>query len=254
MRTDDGHVDMEQDIQDAKEFFALARRVNSALNTHCRQRTPKPSDNIKFLWMYVSRRGINQPASENAGDAPGLERWLNVVDEAAALGVRWLVITLQESLSSCADVWEICSWAQQAHDMTVGIHTEAAQITDDERRQLRALDISKTRLFVPRDAMERFADVEKVDGIKLRSAEPEPGTIGHACDKPGAMVFVNPEGMLYTCGMVQDNEDYCLGRAEGRRFDGLADNARHTVPPEHIRNEHGCDGCPPLLARHLQED
>jgi radical SAM protein with 4Fe4S-binding SPASM domain len=247
---------MDQDVADAKEFFALARRVNSALTTHCQQRVPKDSENVKYLWIYASHRGINHSGDVAVNPRPDLEHWLNVVDEAAGLGVQWLVVTVLDALSSQPDLWTICDWAQQTHGMTVGIHTECAAISAEERDQLRGLDANKTRLFVPRANMEQLSFIEQEDGIRLRSAEPEPGTIGGDCHMPGTMVFVNPDGVLYTCGMVQDNADYRLGNAEDTRFDAVTSKSGNPakVPSAHIQNEHGCDGCPPLLARHLKDD
>lgn len=242
--------------EDTKEFFGLARRVKSELNTQCREQADKPCDDVKFLWMYVTRRGINVSETNDKDSNISLDRWLNVIDEAAALGVCWLVITLQESFSSYPDMWEICDWAQQTHGMTVGIHTETEVITEAERVHLRNLDASRTRLFVPNDFLARFAHIEAEDGIRVRSSEPESTMASSACDKPGAMVFVNSEGILCTCGMVQDNSAYRMGRVDDVRFDQIARQscAPKSVSPEHFHTEHGCDGCPPLLARHLQED
>jgi len=57
---------------------------------------------------------------------------------------------------------------------------------------------------------------------------------------------------MYTCGLVLNNEQFLLGtsrEALGACAEGSCVAARDPASVEH--REHGCDACPPLMARRM---
>jgi len=186
---------------------------------------------------------------------PGVNHWLNAIDEAASVGVLWLVVSVKSSLSDRPEIWPVCEWAQQTHGMTVGLHVETGALSPEEIDRLKELEAGKTRLFVQHENLDALRHLEE-HGIQVCAADVAANEPGRPCQKPGKMVFVNAEGRLYTCGMVQGNEAYCMGSMfEGTFNEILHDpSLPHSVPPGEQDDPHGCDGCPPLLARFLAEE
>lgn len=178
-----------------------------------------------------------------------------MVDEAAAFGANWLVITLTTSLSAYPDILTVCQWAQDTHDMLVGLHTTAEAFTDDEASCLAQLDPTKTRLFVKRDALEAFVSVA-ASGIKVSAADPQPYGDHPHCRGAERLVFVAPDGNLYTCGLVEGNPNYRLGTIFENRFDQMLRDPSlpHDVAENIHRVSQGCDGCPSLIANFLAEE
>src|SRR6056297_3299972 len=80
--------------------FAVPRRVRQQLKTYPAAVSQLPSD-VDYLWLHVSTTGIGakQPDTPEGHPLPSTDQWMNVVDEAAALGVRWLVVTLDTRLT-----------------------------------------------------------------------------------------------------------------------------------------------------------
>jgi radical SAM protein with 4Fe4S-binding SPASM domain len=65
------------------------------------------------------------------------------------------------------------------------------------------------------------------------------------------MVYVNSEGKLYTCGMVDGDAEYHLGDAMCDSMKRVVQDPKRpvAVPLEHARKVNGCDGCPPIVVR-----
>jgi len=231
--------------------FELARQLQASLRCCCQQYATG-DEKARYLWLYVERR---TPKEANAPDErPELQDWLNVVDEAAGAGVKYLVISGDNHLNNFPYIWEICSWAQDTHGMTVGLHTLATSLSDEEIAGIKALDGAKTRLLLSKDGMTALAHLGD-EGIALRKGEPENHEIGAPCDKPGLMVFVNSYGVLYTCGMVEGNENFRLGTIFEDTFRRILQDPSlpHAVKDDALIVQHGCDGCPPLLVKGLAE-
>lgn len=233
--------------------FDLARRLSQKLRSACECET---EGGVKFLWLYVSKNGIGCPVSEDTAEAaPSLEHWLNVVDEAVIIGVERLVLSSQEDLSQLPYVWEIVQWAQSTHGMTVGIHIFANEVSDAMVDRMLELDLDRLRLFVSDPALPSLAGLE-AKGIRVRVAKPAPDSPQHPCNMPQAMLFVNPQGELYTCGMVEGKRGFWLGNIFEGFFSNIVHDPKlpHSVPAESQDVDRGCEGCPPLLARYLYED
>ncbi len=204
-----------------------------------------PWNNAEYLWIRIKE---GETDSQCGPEALSREEWLNVVDEAAALGVKWIMISVHGPLSLFPFLWDICAWAQQTHGMHVGLHTEASRLTAEEVAALCRLDKQRTFVFIPRSVMDNFRSLEEC-GIQLREADPERTVQMYPCARPGAMVYVNAEGQLYTCGMVEGKKEYHLGDVFTSSFRKVVcdPSLPHEVPTHVARNPHWCDGCPPLV-------
>lgn len=229
--------------------FAFTHRLRESVRCCCQQHDSK-GERITYLWLYVERRSPRE--AEAPERTPVLEDWLNVIDEAAAGGVRYLVVSSDNRLSSFPYIWKICKWAQDTHGMRVGLHTLAISLTDDEIEGIKTLNPEKTRVLLSNEGMEALGHLAE-QGIAIRPGEPDPEEIGAPCDLPIHMVFVNSYGVLYTCGMVEGNDRFRLGTIFEDTFRRILEDPSlpHAVADEALIVQHGCDGCPPLLVKSL---
>jgi len=140
--------------------------------------------------------------------------------------------------------------------MRVGIHAVDRPLSPVEIEQIRELDPNQTRVFLNEDQLEAHAGLAD-DGVQIRLAQPDlSGMEGKTCKAPSEMIFVNPQGVLFTCGMVEGNESYRLGSIFETRIDHMAEDTSlpRSVPCADATRVNGCDGCPPMLARFLLHD
>lgn len=232
--------------------FAVARAVSSKLKAGC---ACEALDGLKYLWIYFSKNDA-PPAADAVDPIPpmALEDWLNVVDEAASLGVTALVISSQKELSKDCHAWEILRWAQEAHSMTVGLHVFSENLSAPALERIRELDLDRFFLFAAESKCDGLKSLER-DGIRVRVAEGGPQHPHDTCSMPSAMLFVNPGGHIYTCGMVEGKEAFRMGNALSGYFSKLLQDPSlpHAVPHESQDVTRGCEGCPPLIARQVHE-
>ena len=233
----------------------LPKKIRKRLNECTEASSAGPNDDVKYLWVHVTNGlSSNQCSSTSAPSDLSLEHWLNVVNEAASLGVTWFVISVGTALSDFPNAWKVCEWAQNVHGMTVGIHTARTELTEADVEAIKKLDGSKTRLLVSKEDLANFQHLDKL-GIGIREADPRPGEQQAPCEKPNRMVFVNPQGQLYTCGLVEGNNAYHLGSVFNGTLDAILHNRNlpHAVSEQVPREGHGCDGCPPIMAAFFEE-
>ena len=236
--------------------FALAKEVKRRIRQCAGDEGSGSCNDLTYLWARVSSSGIGRTAeSPPSAHIPTLDEWLNVVDEAAALGATWFIVRLSDSLSSFPDIWTICQWAQDTHSMTVGLHIDAESLSEADVAQIRQLDTEKTRLVVARERLETMRHIEEEQGVKLWVANPQAEGETPNCQGPGRMLFVDGQGVLYTCGLVEGNDDYRLGNVFEDEFQRmLTDPALpHKVCKPIWRVSSGCDGCPSLVANYVDE-
>lgn len=231
--------------------FDLARRVKTHVECTCRS-ADRQSD-VTYLWIYVSKLGMGQCDDSPCNEIPTLEQWLNVVDEAAGTGVTSLVVSINAPLNRFPDVWEVCRWAQDSHNMTVGIHVFVDSLEAEAIAAIDTLDARRTKVFGSESVVQNLKSLE-AKGLQIHLAEPSHNPGEGNCTLPSRMVFVNPEGTLYTCGMVEGNDAYRLGTIfEGSFARIVQDGALpHVVPGTDATNPRGCDGCPPMLSRYFE--
>lgn len=232
--------------------FALPKRICKRIR-ECAKTTDASKQDIVYLWIHVSSKGIAQAEDAATHESPlSLEDWLNVLDEAAAYGANWLVITIHTSFSQFPDIWEIARWAQETHDMQVGLHTDEETFTEEDIATIKTLNPEKTRLFVRRDIMPGLKHLE-AEGIRLAPADPQPYGHKPECRGPANMIFVDSRGVLYTCGLVEGNDAFRLGTIHEGTFHKILHDPSlpHTVPEKIHRISKGCDGCPSLIANFI---
>ena len=237
--------------------FALPKDLRAKLKSCCGGTTcaDKGPERVEYLWLNVSKHGFGRKSIEDTEFSPlALEDWLNIIDEAASLGAKGLVVSVSTSLAAFPELVSVCQWAQDSHGMCVAVHTTATAISTEDIAALKQLDLSHVRLFVTEAAYPHLKQLES-DGLRVCIADAEP-TKSEGCGMPQNMVFVNVRGQLYTCGMVEGRQEFHLGNIFDRRFDKvMADPALpHTIPADAPHEEHGCDGCPPLLSRLLKDN
>jgi radical SAM protein with 4Fe4S-binding SPASM domain len=242
---------------DITNSFALPRSIARVLR-ECADKYggKEPSSTsaaVKFLWINLSDHG-----AANAGQGQEAKRhlthedWLNVVDEAASLGVKYIVICAGASLGAYPEVWKICRWAQQVHGIDVGVHTRAPKLTESEINELKRLNRNHTWLFVNGKDLSAFGHL-KEEGIKVLEAQVDDEEQSPPCDMPEQIVFVGPKGVLYTCGLVLNDENFRMGHVSERPLEQfLKDpNLPHTIPKGVPHRKSGCDACPPIMAKRM---
>jgi len=233
--------------------FLTARKVSGELRKSV---SVQDRERVQYLWMMVTPDGIGQSedARQNPTEPPSVDHWLNVIDEVASIGVEKLVISARTELSNHPHIWEICHWAQDTHDMTVGIHVFSCNLAEAELSHLMKLNLEKTILFVSDENFECMQSLES-RGIRVRVAQRMPDKMSNPCTMPSEMVFVNPKGQLYTCGMVEGADKYRLGSIYEGLMSKITDDPEkpHAVPKSDVDEKRGCEGCPPLLSRYFYE-
>lgn len=243
-----------QNIYTEENPFALPQAVAGALTRCCKGRSGESCDGVKYLWIHFP--GENEQAAAGTDQKPlSTDEWMCVLDEAASIGVRSIIVSVGSSLQRVAQLVPVCQWAQNAHDMTVGIHAYVA-LDPSDSESLKQLNIAKTRVFADGEHIESARFVEQLgiplccaDGLEDSEEQPD-------CDLPSTMTCVGPEGTMYTCGLVLGQEQFSLGHIFGRKLSNIVnDNSLpHAIPAGASKSTHRCNGCPPLMAKKMQED
>lgn len=227
----------------------VSRGVRDAA-TACHKDETNP---IQYLWVhYSSIRRDGSPAE----DRLTRDEWLGVVDEAASMGVRLAIVSLNEPLADSPDVISVAAWAQTTHNLMVGFHIYGRTVTREDARQLAKVNPELTRVFVETDELENASFIEEM-GVRVLAADGinEGGKMS-SCDLPKSMTCVCSEGGLYTCGLVAGDQSYHMGNFLGRKLRTVMND--ETVPhavPEGVSDAPGkCSGCPPLMAQRIHEE
>jgi radical SAM protein with 4Fe4S-binding SPASM domain len=213
-----------------------------------------PLDEVKYLW--IAFRAGDAVADDAANDgatsarrALNADEWKNVIDEAASLGVRVITVCVGPGLTRSQDLWDICQWAQNTHEMKVALF-----VSDEYDLGLlqyfSKLNLGRTVLLAPQSRLQEarpFAD----SGIEVCVADVSHGEHPMPCNGPRSMVYVEAGGKLYPCGLVSGNEQYLLGDvledplAPIHRNDGLPWTVDDTCNPA------GCDACPNIMDKRM---
>lgn len=235
--------------KESKRLFELPRRLNDGVRKCGCQvlREGETQQDLVYLW-----------ASFKVADEGGLsvDGWLNVVDEAASLGLNFIVFSLDSPLSENPGIWPVCHWAQETYGITVGIHTDGKTITPQDIEEFKRLDLSKARLYVLREDVERVSGMAGA-GVKVGAADPRGDGRANpqpCCDLPNRMLFVNQQGVMYTCKYVDNDDKFRLAHVKEQPFKNLVKDPTlpRTVPGSVPYVSHGCDGCPPILCEEEQ--
>lgn len=235
--------------------FQLPKSVAREVRDTVKAAAPGANERVKYIWLNLSKDDVESDRERSGRDhALALDEWLNIVDESAALGADSLFISVYTTLSGWPELWQLCRWAQETHQMLVAIHFYGGAMTESDLAELRKLDLTRTRLYVDREHLEQIRFVEKF-GVSLFPGDgfDAGSTVECACSMPKDMVCVGVEGALYTCGLVLGKDEFKLGHASENRLDSVVrDNSLpHTIPAGLERDEWQCDGCPPLMEKRL---
>lgn len=205
----------------------------------------KQGANVRFLWLILT------------GDPKEVqhERWLNVIDESAAVGADTLIVSVSGPLEGRPYIWQALRWACDTHEMSVGLHLFEPNLTDADLEHIHSFDSNSFCLFV----CDRFTEgVRALTGDSVRIVKADglaDGVPQPTCNLPKEMTCVSSGGEMYTCGLVQGNNGFYLGDASDERIDYVKGNANlpHAVPAGTSEASGRCEGCPPLLQARLQE-
>lgn len=210
---------------------------------------------IRYIWIYVTETGLRQNGGAvDFEETLGLDGWLNVIDECAALGAEWMVVYVGASLSEAPFIWQVCAWAQDVHDLRVGLHLTSNCLSEDDIERLSRLDSEKTYLVADKAhiASLRFLEAK---GIRLCEANVLAAERVAHCTMPEEIACVGPDGRLFSCGLVLGDERYAMGDSQHRTLhDVTADESLpHAVTDTAAFPSTGCDACPPLIAKRVLE-
>lgn len=243
-----------EDEAGAGDPFGLTRRMAKGLaelaETHA---TQSPCNVVKYLWIYITDEGMQRRrAAMDESGCLRIDDWLNVIDESAALGAEWVVIHVSSSLCQCPEIWKLCQWAQEQHELRTGLHLSSACLSEDDVEQLTHLDPSKTYLIGDENVLNGLRSLRDL-GLQFCEATVGPHARMASCTNPQELVCVGIDGRLSTCGLVLGEENYHLGNVLDR---GLKNVLQDTSLPHAIEDtstypSHGCDGCPPHVAQRV---
>ena len=240
----------------------LPNKVVRKLKRCCESPEQFEEEKTRYLWMHVCKeeRNAEQESAAGGSESLTLDEWLNIVDESAALGARSLIISAGSSLSGRPEVWTICQWAQDIHDMLVAVYVYSGAIPlgESEVEALAGLDAAKLRVVASKERVSELEPVRErgipLYGVETVQPQQEQRT---PCDLPFTMTCVESHGNLYTCGLVMDEEQYWLGNACEKRLDAIPQEKalpRPASPDKVLRDRQLCNTCPRMIERILGKE
>lgn len=242
-----------------EDYFEIVKTLRQKLKDCSCGSSDTVEGDITYLWICVNSSGLEQGFGDKSGSGEKslpMDQWLNIVDEAASLGANWLVLSLSDPLAACESVWPVSKWAQQAHGMAVGLHLKEDQsISEQDLGLIGQLEPEKTRVLM-RCPTKETIEALKALGIAVWAANPQPEGEKPKCQGPTRMIFVNESGIIYTCGLVKNRDDYRMGHVSDVRLRAIISDPDipHGVKSDLHIVDQGCDGCPALLANFFQPD
>ncbi len=236
--------------------FDLPQRISEGIDA-CRKNVEgKSADSatVRYIWIYLTDDGLRHGHGGH-DDQPelNLDDWLNIIDESAALGAEWMVVYVGASLSHAPLIWRMCSWAQEVHDLNVGLHLTSNCLSEDDIERLMRLDRERTFLVADETAVSSLRFLEE-RGLHVCQSDLHLDEGVTRCNKPANIACVGPNGQLFSCGLVLGEQEYALGDVRDKRLsDVLRDESLpHTIEDTSRFPEHGCDACPPLMVEQIR--
>lgn len=238
------HTTQDPGGTESLEYFMLGRKIRQGVATCASSIPGKCPGDVFYLWIQLN-------SAEDVSTVT-LDQWLNIIDEAASIGVNWLVVTLGDGGASRDHVSAICRWAWNTYEMVVCVHAPDGELGPAERELLRQLPPESTYLLVEPGHASAFEDL-RAEGVNIGLASPAPPAESERCEYPHKMIFVDAAGRLYTCGLVSGEGDFFLGSVFGGSLDQIIHNPTlpHAVSAAQPNAHQSCSGCPPLVAKYL---
>lgn len=216
---------------------------------------PQSSSPIRYIWLHVTREGITgtRSISEN-GATMLLNDWLNVVDESAALGAKWMIVYFDTHVDKTSDAWKICSWAQEVHDIRVGLHINSRYLQHWDFSSLSKLDTERTFIVSDQSKLQSLSFLEE-RGYTLCHSNIGEEDREMPCTHTDSIVCAGADGVMFCCGLVVGEESYRLGDVRSDSVGRAMQNHAGLEPILFSRGhtETGCDGCPPIMAQRFSE-
>ncbi len=245
------------DYGTASSLFELPKAIAEQLRQCADESTDEMAaltDSVKYLWIHLlendSGSDDKHPASELSD-----EEWLNVVDEAASLGVQYMCLCVDNFAAKLTRVLSICQWAQSTHGMGVGIHFHSDELMDSYYEELSKLDPDKTCVMLNGECAEASVFL-KEKGIKPCELGPLGDRKTPPCEVPSKMICVGPAGTLYRCGLVLGDDRFRLGSVANDKFSELMQDGSvsEAWPGDTSLANDGCQVCPSKLEGRLCGD
>lgn len=233
--------------------LALPQNIVRGVRERARKGAGNGSVSVKYLWLYVSDVAFGKHVAD--GDGMSAEDWLNVVDEAAAHGCKYAIISVGDALRDHPEVLEMAVWGQSAHGITVGIHMYGEPVAEKDVDLLVGLDQAKTCFFAPSPKVGAMAFLRDHGFAVLSAEEDHHHDATPECHLPEEMTCVNASGRMYTCGLVLGDESYGLGHVLERKLTTVMHDGAlpHWIPKGLDKSHRHCNGCPPLMIKRMRE-
>lgn len=244
----------EQQDESARPFD-LPRRISEGI-ADCRKKIEgrrSESPTVRYIWIYLTDQGLRHGHGPSPCDSTlSIDDWLNIIDESATLGAEWMMLYVGASLSQCPLVWRMCEWAQNTHQLNVGLHLSCNCLSEDDIERLTQLDKDRTYLVADASAMNGL-QLLKDRGVQICQSDLHLGERMTRCTKPADIACVGPDGNMFSCGLVLGEKEFALGDARARGLgEVIADNSLpHAIDDTTRYREEGCHGCPSLVESHL---
>ncbi len=235
------------------EILGVPKSILKKVRKCCFSLTSEEAKDVSYLWIRISKEHIEKTGN-GASRKPNLDDWLCVVDECAAEGINWLVLTVEIPLDKLGHLLIICKWAQNTYQMRVGIYLKRDSISDEEIKILNELNKNLTQIFVKKEFLNNFRKLI-LEGFFIGIANPQNYGEKPKCEGAKTLVFCSSTGSIYTCGLVEGEKEYKLGDIYEKEVREVIEDPKlpHKVKEDiHFLNEK-CDGCPALILRHLQQ-
>lgn len=216
---------------------------------------PRSDSMIRYIWLHVTRDGIAGTAVSLEGTTTLLlNDWLNLVDESAALGAKWMMVYLDTHVDRASDIWKICGWAQEMHGIHVGLHVKGEFLPESDFASLSRLKRDKTFIVADQNMLESLAYLGD-EGYTLCSANIGDEDRNLPCTHTDSIVCAGADGIMFCCGLVIGEESYRLGNVRSDSVDRAMQNHAGLEPILVSRDNvyGGCDGCPPIMVQRFSE-
>ncbi|MFO7975253.1 MAG: SPASM domain-containing protein [Candidatus Hydrogenedentota bacterium] len=244
-------------IYDKANPFALPQNIAKEVKSVAHdRRNGRSKERMKYLWVYVtpvqtdSVEGIPAQTVSLATD-----EWLSIVDESASLGTECLIISTGEGLDKHPEILAMASWAQETHEMLVGLHLYNQPLSPSELEKLKALDQRLFALFVDSEILDEMP-LDNEEDIRAYKADCDGREFTKDdCIIPKNMSCIGPNGKMYACGYVYGDKKYAMGHCFDKELDAVMrdESIPRTIPRGDTTKRRRCNGCPPLMQRMLEE-
>lgn len=241
----------------ATDPFGISRLINKEVSEAARRTSTKfrDSEGVEYLWIHLAQRDAGLAPPESGQTVLTASEWLNLIDEAASFGTRWLVFYVADALSEFPCVWELSRWAQDTHDMDVAFHYTGHDLNSELVDELKRLDPDRTTLIVTPNRLDAIRATVP-PGVRVLAQAGSEENRRERCAGPTRMTCIRADGRMYACGLVVGEDAYAMGHAEARPLTDIAEDETLPHSVEEVENfpAEGCDGCPSRLSAVLSRE